>query len=156
MAHPELSIGQRLAVGFTVLLLLFLAVGGIVTIVQNRSAEAQRVYSDEVLPRAALANSLEQAMLYTAVNTRSYILAPIPENLQRAEGNITRVRELLRLLADEAASYENADLVAGLPGRVESYLRLVSEAMANPSADFFGARAGDIGGDARAGLNLAA
>lgn len=134
MTKLDLSIGQRLAIGFgTVLMLLAILVAFSLN-ASGRVEFLERRLSQSIGPRADAAHAIQEANLRQAVAARSYVLSPQPELLdeyeQAREESVVALERLQSLpkdadgqvifarIPDLAARYDEAtDGFVGLAGR---------------------------------------
>ena len=126
MRRLDLSIGQRLAIGFGILLLLLASGFGYLYLVQKESSEAQALFEEKIAPRTELANQLQRAILYTGINARSFLLAPTDEALERVQANMVEARESLQALAGAPMDARDEELIGTLRPLVDGYLQAVS------------------------------
>jgi signal transduction histidine kinase len=108
----DLTVGQRLAIGFGALLLVVATFAISVAIWHSQSAAAQRAYTDQIAPLTHRADRLERSLLYAGISMRSYLLVPEPQRLANHRTHVEQARRALDLLA-------RAALPAGSPDMVE-------------------------------------
>jgi two-component system, sensor histidine kinase len=72
MNAPDLSVGQRLAIGSSIVALLILILGAVVAVYAARVADQQEAQTQLVAPRARAAVQLETAVYRQAVALRTY------------------------------------------------------------------------------------
>jgi signal transduction histidine kinase len=110
-AHRELdlTIGQRLAIGFGALLLVMLSFTAAVLMWHSQSADAQRDYLDRIAPITQRADAVERNLLYVGVTMRSYLLGSGPQRLAIYRSYVDQARRALNGLASASA------LPAGAP-----------------------------------------
>jgi signal transduction histidine kinase/CheY-like chemotaxis protein len=119
----DLSIGQRLSIGFGVLLLLLAVIGAAMLESQGKSARAEELYLTQVLPVRDGAITLERAILYVAIDVRAYLLELGPESLTRFRSAVERVRETVTDLRMRLPEIDRASLDTTTVPIVEQYLR---------------------------------
>lgn len=111
----DLSIGQRLGIGFGLILLTVGTFTGAVIRWQAQSSRAQHTFITETAPLDAQGTALERALLSTAITFRSYVLSPDQGRLAAYQRSIEDAAEALRRLgtmtmqADELALYRPLD-----------------------------------------------
>jgi signal transduction histidine kinase len=88
----DLTVGQRLAIGFGLLLLTILAFSVAVSVWHAESTDAQRDYSEEIAPLTHRADRLERATLYLGIGLRSYLLVPDAQRLATYRSYAERTR----------------------------------------------------------------
>jgi signal transduction histidine kinase len=118
----DLTIGQRLAIGFGALLLVVAIFGTSVAIWHSQSAAAQRVYTDQIAPLTHRADRLERSMLYVGITMRSYLLAPEPQRLASYRSHAEQARRALDLLS-RAALPEGAPAIEEIDSTAREYLQ---------------------------------
>jgi CHASE3 domain sensor protein len=125
----DLSIGQRLAIGFGILLILLAGGFAYLVLAQEESSEAQARFAEQIAPRAELANELQRAIMYVGINARSFFLSPTDEALGRAQGSIADARESLQALAVAPMDAQDQELITTLRPLVDGYLQAVTRAI---------------------------
>ncbi len=85
MAKLDLSIGQRLAVGFGTVLMLLAILVSFSLYESHRVETLERRLSQLIGPRADAAHAIQQANLRQAVAARSFVLSPAPQLLSEYE-----------------------------------------------------------------------
>jgi signal transduction histidine kinase/CHASE3 domain sensor protein len=108
----DLTVGQRLAIGFGALLLVIAIFGGSIAVWHSQSAAAQSEYTDHIAPLTQRADALERSTLYVGITMRSYLLAPEPQRLANYRSYADQSRQALEQLA-------RAALPEGSPGMGE-------------------------------------
>lgn len=136
MMRLDLSIGQRLAIGFGTLLTLLAGGFAYLFFVQQESAASQARFEQRIVPRTELANQLQRAILYTGIDVRSFLLTPTDEARGRVQSDIEEAREALQALATAPMDAQDQTLIQDLRPLVNSYLliagRAIEERQATP------------------------
>jgi signal transduction histidine kinase len=117
-----MSIGQRLAIGFGLLLLVLAVFAGAVFLWHSQSANAQRAYLERTEPLGDRAEELERAMLYVAIGLRSYLLIPEPHRRESYRRYTAEARQALRNLASAAKESDEAALSEEIFSKSRPYL----------------------------------
>jgi signal transduction histidine kinase len=130
----DLSIGQRLVLGFGALLLLLGSVIVFAFVMLGRNDAVQREFTDEVLARRDRAIAVERALLGSAVSVRAYILAPTRERLERHESARRGVRAALHAIVALPKDPEAERLFVALESDVEEYLARQAELLEQASS----------------------
>ncbi len=117
----DLTVGQRLAIGFGALLLVVAIFAVSVSIWHSQSAAAQRAYTDQIAPLTHRVDGLERSMLYVGITMRSYLLAPEPQRLANYRSHAEQSRRALDLLA-RAALPEGAPAIEEIDTTAREYL----------------------------------
>jgi PAS domain S-box-containing protein len=124
----DLSIGQRLALGFGLAgALLALLVGMSLFLTAQIAAGRQRL-SEVVAPRAAAADRLEAEIFYMSIAARNYVLMPEPRRLLAYERGVRQVRVALQTLGGLPKEPDGLEMFARLPQLAEKY-ELASKTM---------------------------
>ena len=127
----DLTVGQRLAIGFGALLVVVTAFAVAVAIWHSQSAAAERFYTDRIVPLAKRADALERSMLYVGITMRSYLLAPEPQRLANYRSYTEQSRRCLVQLAAMASFPEGAPDISEISETARAYLaeteRLVAQ-----------------------------
>jgi signal transduction histidine kinase/CheY-like chemotaxis protein len=106
----DLTIGQRLSMGFGLLLLLWAALLGAVLHWHGQSEDAESRYINDIAPRLDATNDVERALLLVAVEMRRHLLAPDAERLNAFYQAVANVRTgLVRLEQLGAETSEPAE-----------------------------------------------
>lgn len=95
----DLSIGQRLAIGFGLVFSLVVALLVVFYGWHERSGEAQRRYSEEIAPLRDGVQALERDIYRVGVTLRSALLDPSAERIAAFRNSSTETRTRLELLA---------------------------------------------------------
>lgn len=98
----DLSVGQRLAIGFGAVLLVVLVALALVLQWHRESARAEADYSERIAPVVERANDLERRIYRVAVDMRAYELNPGAEALEVFRASVGAAHSSLDALAAEA------------------------------------------------------
>jgi len=132
----DLTVGQRLAVGFGALLLVIFVFAIAVFVWHSQSAAAQRAYTERIAPLTQRADTLERSMLYVGMTMRSYLLVPEPSRLASYRGYVEQTRRELERLAATAAFPEEVPDIREIASTATDYLnetnRLVEQRQVRP------------------------
>ena len=104
----DLTLGQRLAIGFGALLLVIAIFSVAVFVWHSQSVDAQRDYTEHVLPLTQRTQALDRALLNAAVAMRNYVLQPEPQRLANYRSYAEQARRTLVQLSAAASSPEGA------------------------------------------------
>jgi len=118
----DLTVGQRLAIGFGALLVVVLGFALAVLVWHSQSAAAQRDYTDHIAHLTQRADALERSLLYVGITMRSYLLVPEPQRLANYRSYAEQSRRALAQLASSAALPEGAPDIRELGEAVRVYL----------------------------------
>ena len=118
----DLTVGQRLAIGFGALLLVIVTFAVAVAVWHSQSAAAQRLYTERIVPISKRTDALERAMLYVGISMRSYLLMPEPQRLANYRSYAEQSRRTLTQLASAALLPEGAPDVAEISETAGAYL----------------------------------
>lgn len=127
MKRLDLTIGQRLAIGFGILLLVLGTGIGYLFVVQEDSSAAQARFVEQVAPRTALANELQRAIMYVGISARSYLITPTEERMQLAKDRIKDVGRVLQELSAIPMGSEDRELFGQLEPLADDYLQAVND-----------------------------
>jgi signal transduction histidine kinase len=118
----DLTVGQRLAIGFGALLLVIFAFAVAVYVWHSQSAAAQRVYTDQIAPLSRKADTLERSMLYVGITMRSYLLAPDPIRLESYRNYVAQSQRALAELSSAVVLPQGAPDVSEMGETARAYL----------------------------------
>ncbi|HEY8507289.1 MAG TPA: hypothetical protein VIL32_02965 [Steroidobacteraceae bacterium] len=119
----RMSVGQRLAVGFGVLLALMIALLVAVTGWHASSVKAQRAYETRIAPLIESSAVVESALLHTAIDARTYFVFGDPERLELYRQRAQAARAAIRHLELIPMPDESRELARDISRRSEPYLR---------------------------------
>jgi len=111
---PTRSLGQMLAIGFVLMLLLLGVLGAAVYSWQSESATAQRDFLERISPLAEQADRLERALLRFAIAGRSYLLSPSQQRMNQFHHARAEVSEALEILEKTPKDADGNALTAGM------------------------------------------
>ncbi|MEJ0036680.1 MAG: HAMP domain-containing sensor histidine kinase [Gammaproteobacteria bacterium] len=94
----DLTLAQRLAIGFGALLLVIVGFSVAMFVWHSQSVEAQRDYTERVVPLTQQTQALDRALLNAAVAMRNYLLQPEPQRLANYRSYAEQARRRLVLL----------------------------------------------------------
>jgi signal transduction histidine kinase/ActR/RegA family two-component response regulator len=117
------SIGERLALGFGLLLLSLAVLVGLVFKWHGGSAEAQRTFTRRIAPLAAGADGLERTLLYVGIGLRAHLLNPDADSLRRYDERVDAARSALRALGNLPKEVDGEASYTALASLTERYLR---------------------------------
>ena len=126
---PDLTIGERLAVGFALMLLILAALLISVGEAHRASAQAQAAFTRQIAPLTEEAISLERAVYEVAIALRNYTIAPDEANLMGYRAAAENAQGALRTLHDTPKSGITEALYRDVGVLVRSYLRQVDRAV---------------------------
>ena len=118
----DLTVGQRLAIGFGTLLLVLFVFAIAVFVWHSQSAAAQRAYTDRIAPLAHKADALERSMLYVGIAMRSYLLVPEPGRLESYRNYVAQSQRALADLSGTSRLPEGAPDVEEIAATSRAYL----------------------------------
>src|SRR5690349_10357970 len=108
---PTRSLGQILAIGFALMLLLLALLWAAVYSWQSDSARAQQDFVERISPLAEQADRLERALLRFAISGRSYLLSPSQERMNQFRHARAEVNEALQVLQQEPKLADGSALI---------------------------------------------
>ena len=133
---PDLSIGQRLGVGFAILAVALAGVMASMAYWNSRSAAAEREFTQRIAPRTQAADELESSLMRVAIGVRAYVIAPSRERQQRVDGGLDNARAALRRLNELPRDADGDALLRSATPAVERYLARAVEFMrTNPGGE---------------------
>jgi signal transduction histidine kinase/ActR/RegA family two-component response regulator/CHASE3 domain sensor protein len=130
----DLSISQRLAIGFGVLLLIL---GGYAVAVARwhaMSAEAERRFVEDIAPRQEQAIDLERAVLNVAIALRAYVVTPTSDLLASYRRAMEDARSRVFMLTQSSS---NAAVDESVRSAVERYIDHADEMIGRVEASSF-------------------
>jgi signal transduction histidine kinase/ActR/RegA family two-component response regulator/CHASE3 domain sensor protein len=129
-----LSIGQRLGLGFGLVLVILGAMVASTFYFQGQSAVAQAEYIDDVLPRAQLTEAVERGVLQAGIEIRNYLLAPTPARLQESRRLVASVAEAAQRLGRLPHDPDGARLVREVELHVRAWERRTEQVLSREAA----------------------
>ena len=132
----DLSVGQRLAIGFALLLVLLAGLFVLVFTLQQQSISAQATFVDRIAPRREAAQRTQVTLLRVGVAVRAYLLTHDAAQRQQFDESVRAARAALDRLAATSKDADDAELFALLQPLATEYLQAAEAAV----------RASDAGG----------
>jgi signal transduction histidine kinase/ActR/RegA family two-component response regulator/CHASE3 domain sensor protein len=133
----DLSLGQRLAIGFALLLVLLGGLFVLIFTLQQRSISAQATFVDRIAPRREAAQRTEVALLRVGVAARAYLLTHDPAHRQQFESSASVARAALDRLTATPKDADDEKLFATLQPLIIEYLGAAEAAVrTSPSRGF--------------------
>jgi CHASE3 domain sensor protein len=124
---PDTTIGQRLAVGFALLIVPLAILLGVAISAQLSVADKQRTFEREILPRARVAEDLERSIFDTALLIRKHLLSPSDETRMDYIRGADRVIMLRGELAALTQQGEGRQLLVRFDRKLDGYLARADE-----------------------------
>lgn len=121
----DLSIGQRLAIGFGLILVTVGTFTAAIVRWHAQSARAQRTFIERIAPLEAQGTALERALFSTAASFRSYVLNPDASREAAYHQALEDATEALRALGAMQMSPDELALYRPLDSLVTPYLKSV-------------------------------
>ncbi|HVL34616.1 MAG TPA: ATP-binding protein [Burkholderiales bacterium] len=131
----DLSIGQRLSIGFGLLFCVLAALLGSSFYWHERSSAAEEAFEERIQPLVRGAEDLERAVLMLGIAVRSYLLRPAPETLAGYEEQRERARSALDRLRVLPMSAEGQRFFDRLAPSVLRYIDAAGGAVTRPAAE---------------------
>jgi signal transduction histidine kinase len=125
----DLTVGQRLAIGFAFMLLLLVALLIRVGQAHEASATAQTIYSRHIAPLGERAATLERNLYEVAISARNYLISPDDDTLTAYRSVAEATRDSMRTLEDAPKSGASEALYRDLAPLVRAYLVGVDRAV---------------------------
>jgi signal transduction histidine kinase/CheY-like chemotaxis protein/CHASE3 domain sensor protein len=123
MSHsPDLSIGQRLAIGFGAVLVVMAIALSLVLQWNRDSARAETEYAERIVPIVDGAHELEARIYRAALNLRIYVLTPSVGALETFRASVGAARAALEALAAQPKEPDSAALFDRVAEGTERYL----------------------------------
>ncbi len=124
---PDLSIGQRLALGFG-LVMAVVAVMMVVFLQWHASAaEAQSAYADRIGPLRDRAHALERHIYSVGIAMRSALLDPTPVRTERFSESVGEARTALAALGDAQMEADGRALYHRIEPMAQLYVRTAED-----------------------------
>ena len=134
----DLTLGQRLAIGFGALLLVIAGFSVAVFVWHSQSVDAQRDYTEHVVPLTQKTQALDRALLNAAVAMRNYVLQPEPQRLANYRSYAEQARRTLVQLSAAATAPAGAADVRDTSEVARTYLaqldKVVDQRVTGPVA----------------------
>jgi signal transduction histidine kinase/CheY-like chemotaxis protein len=117
----DASVGQRLAIGSTVVAALVAAVVVLAVVLSGRVQTLQDRQIDVIAPRADAAEALETSILYVAVAARNYAFSRNARDLDALSAGSAAIEAAARRLAQISYDADEQPLVADILKRTSDY-----------------------------------
>lgn len=117
----DLSIGQRLAIGFGIVFAIIAAAFAIFYSWHASSAQAQQVYSERIAPLLSETAQLERATYRLAIAVRAVMIEPTEERAQAFWQDLEGARAALNALAGSEMESDGAQIFAQISPAAENY-----------------------------------
>lgn len=135
----DLTVGQRLTIGFSALLLLLCALLGSIYAWEVDSTRAQNDFARRSLPLVQAASDVEDGILRVGLGLRAYMLEPTTERFERYAENVSVVRSRLQNLQALTRDTTDRALLSEIVRMVEYYLSATGETAAGLRSGVTGA-----------------
>ena len=145
----DLTVGQRVVAGFTLLLFFF---GGALFAVarsDDTGARAARDFAQNIAPLREKAVQLERAVFQVAIETRAYLISPDDLNADTQRNAVDRARSLERELRAMPKDEHGDALYAAVLPLLEAYVATADKAMQQRRGGTLSLRPERTLGDAR-------
>jgi methyl-accepting chemotaxis protein len=136
-AFKEMKLGTRIGVGFGLLILMAVALGGTASWVMHDVQQTANVLAGADVPEVVLANELERDSLQMTYEVRGYVYSEDKEFLNRARARLQEVKQNLQETKTHAASFDLADLTQDAQkaeAEILKYEKLLNETAARTEA----------------------
>jgi signal transduction histidine kinase/ActR/RegA family two-component response regulator len=118
----DLSVGQRLAGGFVVVMLLFAAFAAVSLGYQREAEEAQARLTQAIIPRAQAAEELERSIFRVAIQLRNFLMMRDAERSALLKASVDQARAAQAALATMPKEADGAALFRVASSAVDVYL----------------------------------
>ncbi|HEY8554754.1 MAG TPA: ATP-binding protein [Burkholderiales bacterium] len=118
----DLSVGQRLALGFVVVVLVLAVFVAILSSWHRHSIAVQEEVEGRILPFVESIHAVERALLGVSVATRTYLLSPEKDTLERYRRAVERATAAVRRLAEHPKDAQTAARFADVAPTIERFL----------------------------------
>ena len=133
----NMKLGTKIAVGFGMLIVIAIALGGLAVWSMNGVKTVANTLSKANVPEVAVANDVERSSLSTMYETRGYAFTEDTAFLDKAKANLEEVKKNLKAAKDHAAAFELATLkknAEAADAKVQEYERLLNDTVAKTQA----------------------
>jgi two-component system CheB/CheR fusion protein len=124
MHQRNISVRERLTLGFGSIVVVLAALLSVTQWQQSRSAAAQERLTQRVLPRSTLALDLERSVLQVAIYVRAYLLDPLPAQRSALDRQLEETRRQLTVLSAMPKEADGGITFAQAEPNVLRYLRV--------------------------------
>jgi len=132
-----MKLGLKIGMGFGLLILLSLVVGGVSAWQMHRVSADSRDLSNNLLPEAAVGSAIERASLWTMFEMRGYVYSKDKVFLESGRQRMAQVKEAL-VEATRLPHYQDDPLlrekIAKAEASLQSYQQMVQETVARIEA----------------------
>jgi signal transduction histidine kinase len=118
----DLTLGQRLSIGFGTLLLVIAVFSVAVFVWHQQSVAAQRDYTERVMPLTQRTQALDRMLLNASVAMRNYVLQPEPQRLANYRSYAEQARRTLVQLSAAASSADGTTDVRETSDAARAYV----------------------------------
>ena len=118
----DLTLGQRLTIGFGALLLVIAGFSVAVFVWHSQSVAAQRDYTERLVPLTQKTQELDRALLNAAVAMRNYVLQPEPQRLANYRSYAEQAHRALAQLSTAPTSPDGATDVRDVSDSARAFL----------------------------------
>lgn len=130
MSSLDLSISQRLALGFGAVIVVVLVAMLLMFRWHGESAAAQQEYTGRIAPARARTEAVERGVYQASIAVRTVLAEPIPEQVDAFRASVARVRALVQALLEQRMQPDGRELAARVAGAAEAYLQFAESAVA--------------------------
>ncbi|HEX7044610.1 MAG TPA: ATP-binding protein [Burkholderiales bacterium] len=132
----DLSIGQRLTLGFVVVVLVLAVFVAVLSGWHRHSIAAQEEVEGRILPLVDRVHAVERALLAVSVATRAYLLHPGADTLERYRHALDRTAAVVQRLAEHPKGAQAAERFGDVALAIQRFLgeaeRLVAQRERGP------------------------
>ena len=119
----DLSIGQRLALSFVVVVLVVAVFVAFLSGWHRHSSAAQEQVESRILPLVERIHAVERALLQVSVATRAYLLSPEKDTFERYRRSVDRAAAAVQQLAEYPKDAQAAARFGDIAPAIERFLR---------------------------------
>ena len=126
-SYADLSIGQRLAIGFGAVMVVVAVLLVLVFRWHAESVRAEAAYSARIAPLIDGVHAAERGVLQVAIDLRALALNPSADRLETARGSLDKARSAVGALGTATMDDDGRQLYARIAQGAGEYLRLADE-----------------------------